>query len=227
MRREVAVVAGVALLAVVALAVGARLYRNAQEHEQRAAAAEAPAADPAVLLRPDSPSKGPRDAPVTIVEFLDPECEACRAMYPIVARVLSENGGRVRLVVRYLPLHANSPLAISALEAAGEQGRFWEMLEALFANQPVWGSHETPRPDLIPEYAQQIGLDMAAFRSSYEGIGHRAKLERDRADALALGVRGTPTLFVNGRRLETLGYEPLRALVAEELAKQGGGRAGG
>jgi len=218
----VVVVVGVALLAVLALAFGARLYRQAQERERAQAAASAPAPDPALLARADSPSKGPRDAPVTIVEFLDPECEACRAIYPIVERVVSENAGKVRLVVRYLPLHANSALAIHALEAAAEQGRFWEMLEALFLNQPAWGSHSAPRPELIPEYAQQIGLDMQAFRSSYQGIGHRAKLERDRADAEKLAVKGTPTLFVNGRRLDTLGYEPLRALVAEELAKHGG-----
>jgi protein-disulfide isomerase len=110
-------------------------------------------------------------------------------------------------------------LAAAALEAAGEQGRYWEMLDALFVNQPAWGDHQNPRPDLIPEYARQIGLDMAAFQASFEGIKHRAKVERDRSDAEQLGVRGTPSFFVNGRRLEQLGYEPLRARVAEELAK--------
>jgi len=219
MRREVIVVAGIALLAAMALAFGARLYRNAQERERQAAAAQVPAADPALLVHPDSPSKGPRDAKVTIVEFLDPECESCRAMHPIVSRLMSEYAGRVRLVVRYLPLHPNSMVAASALEAAGEQGRYWEMLDALFANQPAWGDHHAPRPDLIPEYARQIGLDMGAFQPSFEGIKHRAKVERDRADAEKLGVIGTPSFFVNGRRLEQLGYQPLKALIDEELAK--------
>jgi len=218
-RREVIVVAGIALLAALALAVGARLYRNAQERERQAAVAQAPAVDPALLVRADSPSKGPRDAKVTIVEFLDPECEACRAMHPIVARLMAEYHGRVRLVVRYLPLHQNSMLAASALEAAGEQGRYWEMLEALFLNQPEWGDHHAPRPERIPEYARQIGLDMGAFQPSYEGIKHRAKVERDRADAEKLGIRGTPSFFVNGRPLEQLGYQPLKALVEEELAR--------
>jgi protein-disulfide isomerase len=219
MRKEAIVVGAVALLAVAALVVATRVYRGAQEREQQAAAAQSPAADPALLVRPDSPSKGPRDAQVTIVEFLDPECEACRAMHPIVSRVMAEYEGRVRLVVRYVPLHRNSLLAASALEAAGEQGRYWEMLEVLFANQPVWGDHHAPRPELIPDYARQIGLDMAAFEPSYQGIKHRAKVERDRADAERLGVRGTPTFYVNGRRLEQLGYGPLRALIEEELAK--------
>ncbi|MEB2346540.1 MAG: thioredoxin domain-containing protein [Deltaproteobacteria bacterium] len=219
MRKEVALVIGIALIAVAAWLFGARLYRGAQEERRPAAAAESPAVDPALLVHPDSPSKGPRGAKVTIVEFLDPECEACRAMYPYVNRVLAEQDGRVRLVVRYLPLHANSMQAMAALEAAGEQGRYWEMLDALFANQPVWGDHRSPRPELIPSYARQIGLDMAAFQASYEGIKHRAKIERDRGDAEQLGVRGTPSFFVNGRLLPELGYEPLRALVAEELAK--------
>lgn len=219
MRREVILVIGVALVAVAALLFGARLYRGAQEERQQTAAGESLAGDAPPLVRPDSPSKGPRDAKVTIVEFLDPECEACRAMYPIVNRLMAEYDGRVRLVVRYVPLHANSMLAASALEAAGEQGRYWEMLDALFVNQPVWGDHQAPRPELIPEYARQIGLDMAAFQASYEGIKHRAKVERDRADAQQLGVRGTPTFFVNGRPVAQLGYEPLKALIEEELAE--------
>lgn len=219
MRREVVLVIGIALVALAALVFGARLYRGAQQEQEQAAAAEAVATDAALLVRPDSPSKGPRDAPVTIVEFLDPECEACRAMYPLVNRLMAEYDGQVRLVVRYVPLHANSMLAAAALEAAGEQGRYWEMLDALFVNQPVWGDHQNPRPDLIPEYARQLGLDMAAFQASYGGIKHRAKVERDRADAQQLGVRGTPSFFVNGRPLERLGYEPLKARVDEELAK--------
>jgi protein-disulfide isomerase len=219
MRREVWVVAAIAAVAIAALAIGTQLYRGAQEEERQAAAARAPAIDPALLERPDSPTKGPRDAPVTIVEFLDPECEACRAMYPIVERLMAEYQGQVRLVVRYVPLHANSALAASALEAAGEQGRYWDMLQVLFLHQPEWGDHHQPRPELIPTYAEQIGLDMAAFQPSYSGIKHRAKVERDRADAEQLGVRGTPSFFVNGRRLEQLGYAPLKAMIDEELAK--------
>lgn len=218
MRRDVLVVSAIAVAAVVALVIGARVYRGAQEQERRLAAAGAPAADPDRLVRPDSPSKGPRDAPVTIVEFLDPECEACRAMYPLVERVLREYEGQVRLVVRYVPLHANSELAASALEAAGEQGRYWDMLEALFLHQPEWGDHDQPRPERIPDYAREIGLDMEAFLPSFQGIKHRAKVDRDRADADALGVRGTPTFFVNGRPLERLGYEPLKAAVEQALA---------
>src|SRR5690606_33561874 len=104
-------------------------------------------------------------------------------------------------------------------EAAGEQGRYWDMLQILFLYQPEWGDHRQPRPELIPTYAERIGLDMAAFEPSYQGIKHRAKVERDRADADRLGVRGTPSFFVNGRPLEQLGYAQLKAMIDEELAK--------
>ena len=219
MKRDAWILAAVAAVLVVALVVGARMYRSAQEQERQAVAEQASAGDPGVLVRPDSPSKGPLDAKVTIVEFLDPECEACRAVYPIVERLMSEYPGKIRLVIRYMPFHVSSVLAASALEAAGEQGRYWEMLEILFLHQPEWGDHHAPRPELIPTYAERLGLDMDAFRRSYEGIRHHAKVERDRADGEALGVVGTPTFFVNGKRLERLGYEPLRTRIEEELAR--------
>ena len=170
-------------------------------------------------MRRHSRVLGPKDAKVTLVEFLDPECESCRAIYPMVKHLLGEYGNRVRLVVRYMPLHPNSMYAASALEAAGEQGRYWEMLETLFINQPRWGSHHDPKPELIPGLAEQIGLDMEAFRRSVNSNAHRAIVEADRKDGESLGVTGTPTFFVNGKRLETLGYETLKALIDQELAR--------
>jgi protein-disulfide isomerase len=140
-------------------------------------------------------------------------------MYPMVKQLLGQYGDRVRLVVRYMPFHANSIYAAGVLEAAGEQGRYWEMLEILFQYQPEWGSHHAPRPDLIPGYARQIGLDMDAVDRFLRAGGHRAIVEIDAADGRRLEVTGTPTFFVNGRLLENLGYDPLRALIEEELAK--------
>jgi protein-disulfide isomerase len=170
-------------------------------------------------VRPHSHTLGPPDAKVTLVEFLDPECESCRAMYPMVKHLLGEYSGRVRLVIRYMPFHPNSLFAAAALEAAAEQGRYWDMLETLFANQPQWGSHHDPKPHLIPELARGIGLDMAAFGEAMTNPAARQKVEIDRADGQSLGVTGTPTFFVNGKRLERLGYEPLKALIDEALAK--------
>jgi protein-disulfide isomerase len=225
MKKDLVRLAGIAAVLVAVLLVAAAFYARSQKQEQEAKVAQQVAASPkgagddSAFVRPHSPTQGPKDAKVTIVEFLDPECESCRAMYPMVKHLLSEYGNRVRLVVRYMPLHPNSLKAIAALQAATEQGRYWEMLETLFVNQPRWGDHHAPRPELIPQLAEQVGLDMAAYQRSVATEVHRNIADTDRKDGESLGVRGTPTFFVNTRRLETLGYETLKALIDEELAK--------
>jgi len=225
MKKDLYRVAGIAAVAIVALALGAAAYMRSQKAERAQQVAQQAAQNPKAkadgppFIRPHSHSHGPMDAKVTVVEFLDPECESCRAMYPLVKHLLGQYEGKVRLVIRYMPLHPNSLMAASALEAAGAQGRYWEMLESLFTNQPQWGSHHAPKPELIPDYAQQLGLDMGAFRSLLNSAAHKTIVETDRTDGQSLGVTGTPTFFVNGRQLERLGYESLKALIDEELAK--------
>lgn len=219
MRKDVFRLAGIAALLVTALLVAAGVYLSNQKTERAKQVAEQSRVDAAVFVRPHSRSFGPAAAKVTIVEFLDPECESCRAMFPMVKQLLASYGGRVRLVVRYMPLHPNSSYAISALEAAGEQGRFEDMLETLFLNQPRWGDHRAPKPELIPELAQQLGIEMEAFRRSLNSSAHKKVLETDLADGRSLGVTGTPTFFVNGRLLEPLGYAGLQQLIDEELAR--------
>jgi protein-disulfide isomerase len=171
------------------------------------------------LVFPDSPTLGPADAKVTLVEFLDPECESCRAMFPIVKRVLSEYEGRIRLVVRYFPLHSNSILAAKVTEAAGEQGKYWEMQELLFNRQSEWGEQRTSQIDKFNAYAKELGLDMAKFSAALDNPVYQTKIERDAADAATLNLRGTPSFFVNGQPVLELGYEPLKALVEAELSK--------
>ena len=219
MRRDAFRLAGIAAVLIVALVVAANYYLRAQRLERAEQVAEQARIDDSIFVRPHSRSMGLQNAKVTVVEFLDPECESCRGIYPMVKQLIRQYGDRVRLVVRYMPLHPNSLYAAGALEAAGEQGRYWEMLEVLFQNQPHWGSHHAPRPELIPGYAQQLGLDMQAFDRSVSTGAHRTVVEIDHADGRSLGVTGTPTFFVNGRLLERLGYEPLKALIEEELVK--------
>jgi protein-disulfide isomerase len=227
MKKDVVRLAGIAAVLVAVLLVAAAFYSRGQKQEQEAKVAQQVAAsgvaagggDDNAFVRPHSHSLGPKDAKVTVVEFLDPECESCRAMYPIVKHLLSEYGNRVRLVVRYMPFHPNSLAAAAALEAAGEQGRYWEMLESLFLHQPRWGDHHAPRPELIPQLAEQVGLDMEAYRRSVATDVHRKIVETDRKDGESLGVKGTPTFFVNSQRVESLGYEPLKAAIDQALAK--------
>jgi len=161
-----------------------------------------------LLIRDDSPTIGPTDAKVTIVEFLDPECESCRAAFPMVKEILNTYGEDVRLVVRYFPLHNNSVLAVQATEAAGEQGKYWEMQELLFQNQSIWGEQQTPQTALFIQYATELGLDVAAFTDALNSSKYADKIQRDQQDGQALGVNGTPTFFVNGQQVQNIGSLP-------------------
>lgn len=163
------------------------------------------------LVREDSPTQGPDDARVVLVEFLDPECEYCRAAFPVVKALLEEYPDDVRLVARYFPLHANSVLAVLATEAAGNQGKYWEMHELLFERQPEWGEQSTPQREKFVEYARELSLDIERFEADLADTEVEAKIMRDRADGIALGVTGTPTFFVNGRLLPQPSYDSLKA----------------
>lgn len=169
------------------------------------------------LVRPHSPVKGNPDAKVTIVEFLDPECEACRAMHPIVKRLLTEYDGKVKLVIRYMPLHGNSKYAAAALEEARSLGKFDPALDILFDRQHEWGNHGQPRPELIPTYLKEIGVELPAMAELI--AKHGAIVDMDAADGAKLGVRLTPTFFVNGVELPDIGYEPVKQAIEIALSK--------
>ncbi|HWP63895.1 MAG TPA: thioredoxin domain-containing protein [Candidatus Binatia bacterium] len=168
------------------------------------------------LVYPDSPTLGPADAPVTLVEYLDPECESCRAFYPVVKDVMGDYEGQIRLVVRYVPYHGNSALAYVALEEAGRQGRYWEALEFFFARQPEWGEKQEPQTEAFLAYGEELGLDVEAMRAAFASPD-LTKLERDAADAEALGVSGTPTFFVNGTVVEDFSEQGLRDAIDRAL----------
>lgn len=171
------------------------------------------------LVREDSPTLGPVDAPVTLVEFLDPECEACRAFYPIVKQVMSDYEGKVRLVVRYVPGHNNSALAAVALEAARKQDatKYWEMLELLFERQSEWGEQQDPQSQVFLDVAEAVGLDIGRIKAAMDA-GDTSMIERDLADAIAADVRGTPTFFVNGTLVTDMSPEGLGAAIDDALA---------
>ena len=175
--------------------------------------------DTAALIRPDSWTQGSADAPVTIVEFLDPECEYCRAAFPFVKQVLQQYEGRVRLVVRYFPLHYNSVLAAISTEAAGAQNKYWEMQEMLFTRQPEWSEQQTPQTQIFINFATELGLNVDQFTNDLQSADFEAKVNRDKADGQALGVRGTPTFFINGRQVEEPSSDAIVKIIEEELAK--------
>jgi protein-disulfide isomerase len=164
-----------------------------------------------------APTIGPVNPEVYLVEFFDPECESCRDFYPFVKMILEENPGKVQLVMRYAPFHPNSKFAIKILEAARKQGKYWEALEVLFRYQPEWGSHHHPQPELIWKYLPEAGVDIAKIKQDMNDPAIDKMIEQEIKDGEALGVRGTPHFFVNGKPLEVFGLEPLRDLVRKNL----------
>ena len=206
-----------------ALVLGLAVFAAAAWYASRptlTVSATIPSEQTEALLRPYSPILGPDEAPVTIVEFFDPACEACRAFYPVVKDIMSEHGDAVRVAIRYTPFHGEgSEEAIRVLEAARMQGIFEPVLEAILREQPQWASHGAPEPGLLLNIAAGAGLDVEAAQAQMKAPQTMAILNQDRADVEAMGVRQTPTFFVNGRPVDPFGEEALRALVAEEVAE--------
>ena len=207
----------VALVAVLAFFAGADIYR--QRTQSRADEAAGQQNDR--LVRPHAPVLGPRSAPVTLVEFFDPACEACRAFYPHVKALLAQYPKDLRLVIRYAPFHPGSNEMARLLEAARLQDRYVQVLEAVLHEQPRWADHG--RPDLTVGYqvATQAGLDLQQALAAADSPEIRAAIAQDGLDLKELAVQRTPTFFVNGRRLTDFGPQQLAALVAEEVAKAG------
>lgn len=161
---------------------------------------------------------GTDQAKVYLVEFFDPECEACREFHPFVKLLMKDYEGKIKLVMRYAPFHGNSVMVVKILEAARKQGKYWEALDTLYQHQPEWGSHHHPRPDLIWTYLPQSGVDVEQIRKDMNDPAFEKIIEQDRADGQKLGVTRTPTFFINGKPLQEFGPGPLRAAIEAELA---------
>jgi protein-disulfide isomerase len=205
------VLIGASGLGLVAFGGGAFLLNRQRQAEAAAVAAATPAVDPALLVRPNSPSFGPEDAPVTLVEFFDPSCEACRAYHPVVKEILRQFPDQLRVVLRYTPFHEGSDEAVRILEVARMQDKFEPVLDALLEHQPRWAVHGAPQLDLAWEIAGAAGLDLARAETERLFPGITAILNQDISDLEAVGIRQTPTFFLNGKRLENFTAESLIA----------------
>lgn len=214
-RRTLVLAISVMLLAIFAAAVF--FYQGNIQQTQKQAATTPP--DSSALVRFHSPVLGPAKAPVTIVEFLDPSCESCRAFYPHVKKILAENPNDVRLVLRYVLFHQGSEEVARMLEASRKQDLFPQVLEAVLIAQPGW--HDDPKVAKAWEAAASVGLDVDKARADMNSPEVDAVLKTDMQDVKTVGIRGTPAFFVNGRPLDEFGPEPLRKLVNSEIAKAG------
>ena len=203
------------LLVVATLALAGALFAIAWLVLERSTPTAVVAAPPAgsALIRPHSPVLGPEDAPVTIVEFFDPACEACRAFHPVLADIRRQHPDEVRIVMRYAAFHDGSDTVIRLLEAARRQALFEPVLEALLAAQPAWAQHGNPQLDVAWRAAAEAGLDVERAREVMADPEIDAVLAQDAADVAAVGVQRTPTFFVDGRPLMRFGAEELTDMV--------------
>lgn len=151
--------------------------------------------------------RGAKDGKVTLVEFGDFQCPACGAYEPIVRQVLADNKDTLKVVFRHFPLvqiHRNALLAAKASEAASVQGKFWEMHDILFDKQDEWGNAMNAR-DFILTYATTIGLDTKKFLADLDSKTIEEKIIAEMREGARLEIQGTPTFFLNGKKLENVG----------------------
>jgi len=186
---------------------------------QQAANAEGPGFDPAILIRANSPVLGPADAPVTLVEFFDPSCEACRYFHPILMRLRGTFQTELRVVMRYTMFHQGSDEAVRILETARIQNMFEPILNVLLERQPEWAKDGAPDLDLAWQIAGESGLDLAKAKVDRELPGIVAIINQDTADVKAAGIQGTPTFFVNGKQLLKPDEKALYDAVRRELGQ--------
>ncbi|MFF9141011.1 DsbA family protein [Streptomyces albogriseolus] len=213
-----------ALVAVVLAVVAALLAANRtpQASTDGTDADQGKAAPGSVLVRSDSHRLSTaKDDKVTVVEFLDLECESCRAAFPVVEQLREEYEGRVTFVMRYFPIpsHQNAELAARAVEAAAAQGKLEAMYQKMYQTQESWGDQQVSHEETFRGFARELGLDMKRFEADWKDPATAKRVEKDRQDGLALGVQGTPTFFINGQRPQIQTEQDFRAAIEAALAK--------
>jgi len=143
------------------------------------------------------------DGKVTLVEFLDFECESCRAAYPFVEQLREQYAGEVTFVLRYFPIpsHTNANNAAYAVESAARQGKLEEMYRRMYDTQAEWGESQDSKAALFRTFAEDLGLDMAQYDADVASPEVAARVRKDVDDGVRLGVTGTPSFYLNGEPL--------------------------
>ena len=163
-----------------------------------------------------APNKGPAEARVTLVEFVDYECPHCRTAQALMRQVLDTYPRQVRLCFKHFPLsgHTNSRLAAEATTAAQKQGKFWPY------NDKVWDNADNLTPAVLEKIAKDVGLDVARWRGDMNSDEVKAAVSRDKSDGATLGINSTPTIYINGRKYTGRhDIESISDWIDEELGK--------
>ncbi len=213
MPKEYKILLGIALGAIV---IGVILFRFAGS----------PVAREQLAYREDAYTKGNPNASVVVTEFADYQCPACRSAAAIIDQLVKEYPDEIRVEFRHFPLsmHPLANVSAEAAEAAGEQGKFWEMSSLLFDRQNEWGdtSAALSRSQAIEkfkQYARQLGLDEPKFSAAIEDGTFRTRINDDVTAGSAAGVNSTPQFFVNTTMIEDLSYAGLKAEIDKALGR--------
>ncbi len=148
--------------------------------------------------------RGPENASITLIEYADYQCPACASYYPVVERLISDASTTLRFVARHFPLpqHRNAIIAAQAAEAAGKQGKYWDMAGLLYDNQKSWETlADAQAKSIFKGYAERLKLDISKYEADFIDESIKNKIEGDRADGLKVGIKGTPTFFLNGKAI--------------------------
>ncbi len=193
------------ILAAIILAGGAAFYMSKQAAPPvEAVASSAPSATPATAPNGGGRSRGPKDAAVTIIEFGDYQCPSCGFYSPVVLEVLKRYPTQVRFEFHHFPLvgiHQWAMPAALAAEAAGDQGKFWEMHDLIYENQERWSRMPNPESEFLT-YAGRIGLNINQFMQGMRNPDTESRVLQDVVRAREADINETPTFFVNGKKLE-------------------------
>jgi len=213
----------IVVVLVAAVAVGWVLLRSSQQSRN----SNTPTPDPATEVQGAEPPhvRGSMNAPVTVEEFGDFQCGACGGYYPELKKIETEYGDKLKVIFRELPLvsvHQHALMGAQAAEAAGLQGKFWEMHDKLYENQVAW----TEAKDLVPvfvDYAKQIGLNPDQFMKDLNGEKVASRIFQDGKRAHSFGLKGTPSFFVNGKEATGDQWKPegLRQMINDALRAAG------
>lgn len=175
-----------------------------------------PVVDQALATRlklTEGPSRGPADAPIVITMFTDLQCRYCGMAHASIDQLFDEYPGKLRLIIKQMPVHKTAELAAEAAYAAQAQGRFWELDELMIANP------DDLSRDRLLELGQQAGLDVGKLRDALDKHTYAAAVEDDKQAGMALEFQGTPSFVINGRRIQgALPVDELRKTIEASLA---------
>lgn len=196
--------------ATVVLLIGAVFFLSQNPETGPVATQTSSVSDTNLLIRDSSQKISTPSASLTIVEFSDFQCPACRAAQPTVKQALAKYQDKINFVYRHFPLaqHKNAELAAQAAEAAGEQGKFWELHDKLFAAQDEWSELAGGKAaEKFAQYASELGLNTNQFKSALDTKKYAQKVKDDLNDGLKLGVSSTPTFYFNNQKYSG-GFDP-------------------